>query len=80
MIVLPLGGYIISTLGWRAVFYIMGGLPVVWGLLWLYFAYDTPQVHPRIGAEELKYLEECLKPSTKGSSKNLKVYPYFLLY
>ncbi len=71
MIALPLGGFIISALGWRAVFYIMGGLPLIWGLCWLYFAYDTPEVHPRIDAEELKYLQEALKGST--TSKKQKV-------
>ena len=56
----PLAGYITDELGWEYVFYIMGAASLVWGALWIYLIYDSPDVHPRIDKEELKYLQESI--------------------
>jgi len=74
VITLPLGGFIISALGWRFIFYIMGLLPIVWTILWMYFVYDSPQTHPRISRKELEYLEVGLNLSeTKTKPQSYKV-------
>jgi ACS family hexuronate transporter-like MFS transporter len=56
----PLIALIVSTSGWRWVFYVAGALGVVWGALWLLF-YELPSRHKRITAEERDYLREQLE-------------------
>lgn len=43
--------------GWPSVFYLFGGLGVVWCLVWFKFAYSSPEDHPRISSDELAYLK-----------------------
>ena len=38
----------------------MGAASLVWGGFWIYLVYDSPEVHPRIDKEELKYLQESI--------------------
>lgn len=45
-----------SQLGWPSVFYIFGGLGVVWGLPWYFLAHNLPEHHPRISDAELSYI------------------------
>lgn len=52
----PIMGYITVTYGWPHVFYFMGGLGIVVGLVWLKVIY-TPRTHPRISAAEFEYIE-----------------------
>ena len=50
----PLVVLIVTTLGWRSVFYICGAVGLVWSILW-YFAYrDLPEEHALVNADELK--------------------------
>ncbi|KAK6631672.1 hypothetical protein RUM43_013736 [Polyplax serrata] len=63
VIALPLCGWILTTWGWPAVFYITGSMAVAFYGLWQYFVYNTPQEHPRISPEEKKYLEDNLQES-----------------
>ncbi len=52
----PLVVLIMTTLGWRSVFYICGAVGLVWSILW-YFAYrDLPEDHALVNADELKYI------------------------
>ncbi|XP_062565968.1 sialin [Armigeres subalbatus] len=53
----PLCGFIIAHFGWRLVFYTTGTIGMVWCLFWYLLAFNTPQEHPRITAEELEYIE-----------------------
>lgn len=52
----PIMGYITVTYGWPYVFYFMGGLGILIGLVWLKVIY-TPRTHPRISAAEFEYIE-----------------------
>lgn len=53
----PLCGFIIAYFGWRLVFYTTGTIGMIWCLFWYLLAFNTPQEHPRITAEELEYIE-----------------------
>ncbi|XP_065076391.1 sialin [Ochlerotatus camptorhynchus] len=53
----PLCGFIIAHFGWRLVFYTTGTIGMIWCLFWYLLAFNTPQEHPRITAEELEYIE-----------------------
>ena len=54
----PLCGWILDTMSWDAVFYITGGITVVWAILWMSFVYDMPEVDPFISETEKRYVIE----------------------
>jgi sugar phosphate permease len=54
----PIVVLIITTLGWRSVFYISGAVGIVWSVLW-YVAYrNLPEEHGLVNAAELKHIRE----------------------
>ncbi|XP_064635986.1 vesicular glutamate transporter 2-like isoform X2 [Lineus longissimus] len=53
----PISGFITHYTGWQYVFYIFGGIGIVWFLFWLMLAYERPAYHPYITPEELSYIE-----------------------
>ncbi|KAK6165938.1 hypothetical protein SNE40_022744 [Patella caerulea] len=52
--------------GWPFIFYVFGGFALLLLGPWLYFVYDSPERHPRIKLEEVKYINHG---KTTGSSK-----------
>eukprot|EP00112_Aurelia_sp_Birch-Aquarium-sp1_P022983 Seg668.1 transcript_id=Seg668.1/GoldUCD/mRNA.D3Y31 product=Sialin protein_id=Seg668.1/GoldUCD/D3Y31 len=42
--------------GWPSVFYIFGGLGILWFFAWSLLVTSIPEEHPRISSEELKYI------------------------
>ncbi|XP_060662679.1 sialin [Drosophila nasuta] len=63
-ITMPVCGYLISVAGWASVFYLTGGIGLLWSLCWFSFVYETPATHPRISAEERREIEEAIGTST----------------
>ncbi|XP_040823589.1 probable small intestine urate exporter [Ochotona curzoniae] len=55
-IVLLVGGLICQTIGWPYIFYIFGGIGCVCCLLWFPLAYNDPEHHPFISADEKRYI------------------------
>jgi ACS family glucarate transporter-like MFS transporter len=53
----PIMGIIVTTLGWKHVFTIMGGLGLLFSLVILKFL-QAPKDHPRLGRAELDYIEQ----------------------
>jgi D-galactonate transporter len=52
----PVVVLIMTTLGWRSVFYICGAVGILWSVLW-YFAYrNLPEEHTLVNEAELKYI------------------------
>ncbi|GAB0100076.1 MFS domain-containing protein [Sergentomyia squamirostris] len=62
-----LSGFLADNFGWESIFYIFGGLGVVWYALWIYFVKRNPASDPRITVEEKNYIESNL--DTSGSHK-----------
>jgi sugar phosphate permease len=52
----PLVVLIITTLGWRSVFYICGAVGVLWSILWYATYRNLPEEHALVRAEELAYI------------------------
>jgi len=52
----PIMGWITVTYGWPKTFYFMGIVGIVVSLIWLRVVY-SPKDHPRLGREELGYIE-----------------------
>ncbi|CAG2069515.1 unnamed protein product [Timema podura] len=61
----PLGGLLITSLGWEYVFYFTGGLSVVWSCAWWFLVHDSPAQHPHITTYEREYLEQSLGKSVE---------------
>lgn len=83
LVCMPFSGFLAAAIDWSAVFYIQGGLSLLWYILWLIFVYDSPALHPRISRAERKYIEESLgtvqkteKPSVpwKSVAKSMPVW------
>ena len=53
VISLPFSGILADVAGWESVFYVQGGLALIWCGLWLVCVYDSPEEHPRIHPTEL---------------------------
>ncbi|XP_036355395.1 uncharacterized transporter slc-17.2-like isoform X2 [Octopus sinensis] len=46
--------------GWGSIFYIFGGICLVFSCVWFYVVYDNPDVHPTISEEEYSYLSRTI--------------------
>ncbi|XP_014290991.1 putative inorganic phosphate cotransporter isoform X2 [Halyomorpha halys] len=49
---MAISGLIISYLGWTGVFYIFGGIGILWLILWIIIYHNTPLEHPFIKEKE----------------------------
>lgn len=53
-----LSGYMLkSGLGWPSIFYLFGGIAVLWFVCWCYFICETPSKHKTITNAELEYIQ-----------------------
>lgn len=60
-----LSGVIIEATGdWASVFYVFGGLGVLWCAAFWFLCYDTPAAHPTISDGERQYVEAALKATS----------------
>lgn len=57
-----------SQWGWPAVFYIFGGLGIVWAWYWFKIVYNSPDEHPSISRSELKYIKDGVGEHKKGQN------------
>ncbi|MCX5125566.1 MFS transporter [Streptomyces sp. NBC_00347] len=54
----PLIAWMAATLGWRHVFWILGGVGIAWALVWTKVIRNRPEQHPRVGEYELVHITE----------------------
>jgi sugar phosphate permease len=57
---LPFMAWIVTILGWRAMFIIVGVLTLLGAFLFWRLVYDHPREHPRIGRAEMEAIEGAL--------------------
>lgn len=57
---MPICGFLIALLGWESVFYVTGAVGLVWSVAWFRLVFDSPAEHPRISAEERRYIEDAI--------------------
>ncbi|CRK86494.1 CLUMA_CG000152, isoform A [Clunio marinus] len=55
-----MAGMLADAFGWASIFYVMGGLSCIWMVLWVFFIYDTPSLHPLIDQSERDYIVSSL--------------------
>ncbi|CAF1132130.1 unnamed protein product [Adineta ricciae] len=58
--------------GWAYFFYLLGGLGIVWSIVWLIFASDTPATNRHITLDEKEYIRAC-KAEEKIQDVNTKI-------
>jgi ACS family hexuronate transporter-like MFS transporter len=61
----PLIAYTLAALNWRWVFFLSGGIGLLWVVWWLH-AYYTPAAHPRLTDRERQAIAEVIQPRAKG--------------
>lgn len=49
-----------SSLGWPGIFYICGGLGILWSLFWAYYGSNSPEENKQISAAEKEYIQTSL--------------------
>lgn len=57
---MPICGFLIASIGWESVFYVTGGISLIWSVAWFFVVFDSPAQHPRISVEERQYIEESI--------------------
>ncbi|XP_018561182.1 putative inorganic phosphate cotransporter [Anoplophora glabripennis] len=58
LISMPLSGVIaLSSAGWPTIFYLHGGISLVWSILWLILGSNSPSTDRFISEEERKYIQ-----------------------
>jgi ACS family sodium-dependent inorganic phosphate cotransporter-like MFS transporter 5 len=62
--------------GWPLIFYIFGGLTLVWLLFWQFFVYNSPSIHPRIDPREREYIIDSIGLSTAHHEETKKTVPW----
>ncbi|PSN51418.1 hypothetical protein C0J52_05440 [Blattella germanica] len=60
MITFPLCGVIMDEVGWDIAFYFTAAFMLVTCLAWFFLMHDTPEQHPHISKQELKYIQESI--------------------
>ncbi|AUP79702.1 MFS transporter [Flavivirga eckloniae] len=64
-IALPVVAWLINLVGWRMSFVILGGIGVLWALVWFWWYRDNPKNHKSVSAMELKIIEEGIQEEAK---------------
>ncbi|GAV02635.1 hypothetical protein RvY_13174-2 [Ramazzottius varieornatus] len=72
-------GVVAQNHGWEAIFYCFGALCLVWVVLWMLLAHNTPNLHPRISVEERDYINSSFQTGATVSSRKKKVVPWLAI-
>ena len=68
VITFPVSGYLASSrFGWPSIFYITGGIGLVWVLLWLWLGASTPGDCRNLSESEKLYIEISVKTGDENS-------------
>lgn len=70
-IALPVVAWLIELTGWRMTFVILGGVGIVWGLIWYAWFRDEPEDHPGMSAEEVALIHQDTKEDDTGETEQI---------
>uniref|UniRef100_A0A6P7GY55 Sialin n=1 Tax=Diabrotica virgifera virgifera TaxID=50390 RepID=A0A6P7GY55_DIAVI len=71
-----ISGIIAGNIGWEAVFYIEGGISILWLLLWGVFIADTPKSQRFISEDERKFIESSLNHGSESKQETKYQMPW----
>ena len=63
------GGVLCKYLGWQSIFYVPGGVTIVWIIVWSFLMFDSPEIHPRISDLEKEYILNSLGDQGRAKRK-----------
>lgn len=72
VIALPLGGFLCVNGfdgGWPSIFYVFGGLGILWFILWMVFASNSPDENRFIGENEKEYVLDKTKETRSSHAE-----------
>ena len=72
MIAYPSTVWIIEHFSWQAVFYVNAAVGLLWVLLWLAYATDTPREHKMVKTEEVEEIERGRVPMATHVSASFR--------
>ncbi len=72
MLAYPSTAWIIEHFSWEAVFVVNAAIGLLWVLLWLSYATDTPREHAAVKAEELQEIERGRAPVETQASTSVR--------
>ncbi|MFE0100766.1 MFS transporter [Streptomyces sp. NPDC059009] len=62
----PLIAWLAAALGWRHVFWVLGGVGIAWALVWVKVIRNRPAEHPKVGDAELDHI---VRDETEGAQQ-----------
>lgn len=65
----PLVSTLVTTVGWRYMFIILGGIGIVWALVWVVVFRDRPRELTMISTTELAWIEQGLERPERNREK-----------
>lgn len=68
---LPLSGVLGENFGWPSIFYVVGGIVMVWYVIWLILIRERPEKDPFITKFEKEYILNCI--GERKETKNLTI-------
>jgi len=75
---LPLIVWMMSMVGWKETFAIVGALGVIWGVVWWWMFRETPAQHPKVNAVELAHIQDGqVQKQLDDTSMPMKWYELF---
>ncbi len=65
----PITSYLVANFGWRAMFWIISLVGIIWAGIWYVCFTDRPEDCPRVNDEEKKYIKESLAKEKKDDDQ-----------
>ncbi|MBM3184363.1 MAG: MFS transporter, partial [Chlamydiae bacterium] len=59
----PMTSYLVADLGWRAMFFVISVVGILWGVVWYFFFRDRPDDCPYVSEEEKKFIRNQPAPT-----------------
>jgi MFS transporter, ACS family, glucarate transporter len=69
----PIVVFIITTLGWRSVFFIFGLIGAVWALIWYWYYRDRPDQHSSVNSAELAIIRQSQSSNAPATIERQQV-------
>ncbi|XP_026482240.1 putative inorganic phosphate cotransporter [Ctenocephalides felis] len=77
VLAMPLSGLLAnSSLGWPSIFYVIGGLGILWSVLWFFLGANAPAVCKKISEEEKAYIQSSLGQTLGDNDKEKMPTPW----
>lgn len=65
-IALPIVAWLLDLAGWRMTFVILGGVGVLWGVIWYWWFRDDPADHSSVSRQELDHIQQNTNQASEG--------------